>query len=189
MPSPIQPTPHAELPPAAAREPIHTRRIVCNGYRRADGLWDIEGELTDVKSYPFDNKFRGPIPPGTPLHGMKLRLTVDDDMIVREAHAASYATPYEVCPGIAPDFAALVGLRIGRGWRKAVLERLGGVKGCTHLVELAINALGTTAFQTVFPLRKSKGEGRPAHLDTCHALALDGEVVRRDYPEFHVERR
>jgi hypothetical protein len=172
MPSPIQPTPYAELPPAAAREPIHTRRIVCNGYRRADGLWDIEGELTDIKSYPFDNRFRGAIPPGTPLHGMKLRLTIDDDMIVREAHAASYATPYETCPAIAPDFAALAGLRIGRGWRKAVLERLGG-----------------TAFQTVFPLRKAKGEGRPAHLDTCHALAVDGEIVRRDYPEFHVERR
>ena len=28
-------------------------RFSCTGYRRADGLWDVEGHLTDVKTYAF----------------------------------------------------------------------------------------------------------------------------------------
>jgi hypothetical protein len=114
----FQDTPHAELPAAGPRELVHTRTIECRGYKRADGLWDIEGELVDVKSYGFDNEFRGRIEPGTPLHGMRLRLTLDDDLVVREAHAASYATPYRVCPDIAPDFSVLAGVKIGPGARK-----------------------------------------------------------------------
>ena len=59
------------------REPIHTRAIECRSFRRSDGLWDIEGHLTDVKAYPFSNEFRGEIKPGEPLHDMWIRLTVD----------------------------------------------------------------------------------------------------------------
>ena len=37
------------LSPAPPRQPVHDRRVRCQGYRRADGLWDIEGHLTDTK--------------------------------------------------------------------------------------------------------------------------------------------
>ncbi len=70
-----------------------------------------------------------------------------------------------------------------------MLARLGGVKGCTHLVELAIGALATTAIQTIGPLRRRVPGRRPGHLDTCHALATDGEVVRARYPEFYTGAR
>ncbi|MBO6784243.1 MAG: DUF2889 domain-containing protein, partial [Alphaproteobacteria bacterium] len=43
------------LSPPAEREHIHTRTVECAGYRRTDGLWDIEGHLTDVKTYTFEN--------------------------------------------------------------------------------------------------------------------------------------
>ena len=33
------------------RELRHTRRVRFEGYKRADGLWDIEGHLSDVKSH------------------------------------------------------------------------------------------------------------------------------------------
>lgn len=124
------------LTPPASREPIHHRRIDCRGYRRGDGLWDIEGRLVDVKSYAFPNAWRGEIRPGEPLHEMWLRLTLDDDLTVVRAEAATEAGPFAVCPAITPAFARLEGLRIGPGWRRAVQARLGGVQGCTHLVEL-----------------------------------------------------
>jgi hypothetical protein len=174
------------LPAPAAREPIHTRRIECRGYRRADGLWDIEGHLTDTKAYAFDNKWRGTLEPGMPIHEMWLRLTLDDDFIVREAVAATDASPFEICPAVTPAFAALTGLRIGKGWSGQVRERLGGVKGCTHLVELALGAMATAAIQTIGPLRaKTDSDRRPGHLDTCHALASDGPVVREHYPRHY----
>ncbi|MGH7035691.1 MAG: DUF2889 domain-containing protein, partial [Stellaceae bacterium] len=49
------------LSAAAPREPIHTRQIECRGFRRADGLWDIEGHLIDTKSYAFQNEHRGEV--------------------------------------------------------------------------------------------------------------------------------
>ena len=65
------------LSPAAPRQHIHTRIVDCRGYRRADGLWDIEGHITDVKTYDFGNHFRGAIAAGTPVHDMWVRLTLD----------------------------------------------------------------------------------------------------------------
>ena len=40
----------------ARREHIHTRDIRCRGFRREDGLWDIEVTLEDTKTYSFDNR-------------------------------------------------------------------------------------------------------------------------------------
>lgn len=173
----------------AARQPIHHREIDCRGYRRADGLWDIEGHLTDVKSYPFDNAYRGGIDAGEPIHDMWLRLTLDDDLTVVEAEAATAAGPFAICPAINPAFAKLAGLRIGPGWRRAVQARLGGIQGCTHLVEL-LGPLATTAYQTIHVWRSQhepavEQDRPPSHLDSCHALARDGEVVREHYPRWY----
>jgi hypothetical protein len=181
------------LPEPVPREPVHTRVVECRGYRRADGLWDIEGRLVDTKAYPFKNAFRGEIEPGEPIHAMWLRLTVDDELVVREVAAATDAGPYAVCPAIVPAFAALEGLKIGRGWRREVLARLGGVKGCTHLVEL-LWPLATAAYQTVYPLlareRPPSAEDRPpAHLDSCHAQARGGEVVRLHHTRWYTGPR
>ena len=43
-----------ELSPAVVeRELVHNRQITLNGYVRIDGLFDIEAELTDHKTYSF----------------------------------------------------------------------------------------------------------------------------------------
>ena len=180
------------LSPPAAREPIHHRRIDCRGYRRADGLWDIEGHLTDVKAYPFPNKFRGEIEAGEPLHDMWIRLTLDDELTVIEVEAVTDAGPFAICPAITPAFKKLEGLKIALGWRRSVNKLLGGVQGCTHLVEL-LGPLATTAYQTIYSWnaanKPKKGEADmskpPSHLNTCHALARDGEVVKEHYPRWY----
>jgi hypothetical protein len=186
------------LSPPVAREHIHTRVVECRGFRREDGLWDIEGHITDVKTYAFGNHFRGEIPAGTPVHDMWLRLTVDDRLTIHEVEAVTEASPYEACPNVAPNFARLKGLRIRPGFQAEVRSRLGGTEGCTHLVELLV-PVATTAYQTVFPYRErqrreqEKAEGKPRErpsrrpplLDTCHAFASDGELVTRYWPDFY----
>ena len=62
----------------AGRELLHNRTVQCHGFRRADGLWDIEGHMTDIKTYDVPNKDRNGIPAGVPIHEMWLRLTLDD---------------------------------------------------------------------------------------------------------------
>ena len=105
------------LPPSAtSREHLHTRQVECRGYRRADGLWDIEGHLLDSKTHPEPAVERGTIAPGEPIHDMWLRLTVDGDLTIRAVATAMDRAPYRICPSTAPNFHRLCGLTIGPGF-------------------------------------------------------------------------
>lgn len=172
------------------RDHLHTREIRCRGFRRHDGLWDIEASLEDTKTYSFDNHDRQGIVSGEPVHRMLIRLTVDDGLTVKAIEVETEAGPFGVCGAIAPRFGELVGIRIGPGWRKAVLAGFGGTRGCTHLTELLIGPVATTALQTVMAARARRQSAtpdgrRPPIIDTCHALASDGAVVRREWPDFY----
>jgi hypothetical protein len=181
------------LSPPAPRQHLHTRAIELRGYAREDGLYDIEAHLVDTKSYAFENRFRGSIQPGEALHGMWVRLTVGEDMVIRACEAASDFTPYEICPQAAPNFAALAGVTIGPGFSRAVKERVGGIQGCTHLREV-LGQMATVAFQTIGPMKWrraaaeraaaiARGESPPparraVPIGTCLAYAPDSPVVK-----------
>lgn len=178
------------LSPPAPRKHLHTRTVECRGYQREDGLWDIDGHLVDTKTYGFHNRDRGEVPPGVPVHEMWLRLTIDDRMLIHAVEAATDHAPYAMCPDITPHFEALAGLTIGPGFHREVHKRVGGVRGCTHLVEL-LRPLATTAFQTLVRARQREettAEGaprRPMFLDSCHAHASDSPVVKMRWPAFY----
>jgi hypothetical protein len=173
----------------APRELLHLRDIELRGYRREDGLFDIEARLTDTKTYAFSNQDRGEVRPGTPLHGMLARMTIDEDMVIRRFEAATEFGPYLACPAAAPNFEALAGLTVGRGFLRAANARVGGVMGCTHLREL-LGQMGTVAFQTMYSVRNKRaaplrpGE-RPAMLDSCLAYADGSAAARRTWPELY----
>jgi hypothetical protein len=172
------------LSPPADREALHRRAITMHGFRRADGLFDIEGHLEDTKTYPFANLDRGTIQPGEALHGMWIRLTVDEDLVIMACEAVTDSSPYAICPQVAPNFAALEGVRIGPGFTRAVKERVGGVHGCTHLREM-LAQMATVAFQTIYPVRrkremddpKAAEAARNRMIGTCFAYAPDSPVV------------
>ena len=173
------------------REHIHTRTVECNGYRRTDGLWDIEGLLVDVKTYTFHNNERGDVPPGEPVHEMWIRLTVDDDLKIHGVEAVTEYSPFQVCKEIAPNFERLVGVSIGPGWRKRVRDRVGGVEGCTHIVEM-LGPVATTAFQTIYPIKSKErpesptpSKRPPRLLNTCHAFRSDGPKVKEFWPDHY----
>jgi len=182
------------------REALHLRAIELHGYRRTDGLFDIEARLTDTKTYPFSNFDRGQIEPGVPLHGMLARMTLNTEMVITAFEAVTEFGPYAICPTAAPNFARLAGLKVGRGFLKAANERIGGVHGCTHLREL-LGQMGTVAFQTLFAVRvkretapnaeataeqpASGAASKPIVLGTCLAYAPDSPVVARQWPQFY----
>lgn len=172
------------------REALHERSVECTGYRRRDGLFDIEGHLVDTKTYSFPNKARGAIKAGEPLHEMWIRVTLDEHMLIHDVEAATDAGPFETCPDIVGRFKLLVGVTIGPGWTRKAQERLGGANGCTHLVEL-LRPIATTAFQTLYGARKHRGTSetsgakKPAFIDSCHALASDSVVVKEHWPQFY----
>ncbi len=180
----------------APRKPIHTRTIKCDGYEREDGLWDIEARMEDIKHYSFENKFRGKVEAGEPLHEMYLRLTLDEDLVVQDVEAHIDHFPFTGCPNITVEYKKLAGVKIGLGWRRAIKERLGGKLGCTHLTEL-LPVMATVSIQTMIPVimkrrrEAAEAEGadikktRPPMLDSCHSWASDGPNVKEYAPEFY----
>ena len=173
------------------RRHLHTRTVTFEGFAREDGLWDIEGQVIDVKTYGFPNEDRGRIEAGEPLHDMRVRLTIDTDLCVHKVEAATQASPFRICPEIAPNYRKLEGAVIGPGWRARIREVAGGRDGCTHISEL-LAAMATAAFQTLYAERERRvGETpiptsgkRPRWVDSCYALRDDGEVVRRRWPQY-----
>lgn len=136
-----------ELSPPVPREEVHNRRIAVNGFVRQDGLYDIEAELTDHKTYAFPSDFRGAVTPDMPVHHMKVRITITPDFEITAAEAITIAGPYEVCPTANDVFDKLVGLTIGPGWRRRVAAAIAGRHGCTHITEL-MGPVATIAYQT-----------------------------------------
>lgn len=180
------------LSPPASRTLIHERVVRCQGFQRDDGLWDIEGAMSDCKTSDYHEGDHGVIPVGTPLHAMRLRITIDTAAHIHAAEAEITHTPFSICPGIAPVVSGLVGLTIGRGFLAEARQVMGGVKGCTHLFEL-LGPIATTAFQTLHDARKAAADARaaagetphkPSIIDTCHALRADGPVVAARWPAF-----
>ncbi len=192
------------LSPSMPRTQLHTRDIQIKGYEREDGLFDIEAQLTDTKTYGFDNEHRGFVEPGQPLHGMWVRLTVNDRMVIVDAAAVTDHGPYNTCGGGALSYANLVGLRIQAGFLREANARMRGAAGCTHLREM-LQEIATTALQTIWPVRERRAEaaraagaavperveadGSARLLNTCHAYASDGEVVRERWPHHYTGTR
>jgi len=174
----------------APRRHLHTRKITCEGFARDDGLWDIEARIVDTKTYEVEEPYRGVRKPGMPVHDMELRMTLDREMVVRDIEVTTNEAPYDVCPSVAPGYKALIGAKVGAGWRKAVTEAVGRTKGCTHITELLMPA-ATVAFQTMGSWPKGEAPARgatadhkkkPYFVDGCKAWASDGPVVKRLFP-------
>jgi len=178
MPLPISKNPRKE---------IHTRQITCKGFQRDDGLWDVDAQIKDIKTYPVDNSFRGQIQPGEPIHEMWIRLTVDTSMLVHDCIAVTDYSPYACCPDITPIFKRLIGKQIAHGWTRLVKELVAGTQGCTHLADLVPPAT-TTLFQTMAGIAKGKTDketSKPFYIDGCHAWGSDGQQVLDFHPEYY----
>ncbi len=173
------------LSPPVARSHLHDRHVVFRGYRRDDGLWDIEAELRDTKTAPFEIPGEGRWAAGQPIHGMAIRLTVDSDTVVHAIEVAMDHFPHGPCPQAMAPMQRMVGSRLARGWRRAIKQHLGGIQGCAHLRELLFN-MATTAFQTL-PAAFGGGDPDtpPRHLGQCTGWDFEGNGVKEYFPQFY----
>jgi len=165
------------------RELIHTREIKCVGYKRDDGLWDIEANMKDLKSYEFNSDHRGIVKVGNAVHDMWIRLTLNNKLEIIEIEASTDSSPYKDCPLIIPNYQKLKGLIIGPGWRKLVNSRLIGVNGCTHLTEL-LGPIATTAFQTIYSYNlKNNKTAKPSKslINSCHIYSENSSLVKKNF--------
>ncbi|WP_295380684.1 DUF2889 domain-containing protein, partial [uncultured Pseudacidovorax sp.] len=131
-----------------ARSAINSRTIHCQGFRREDGLWELEASLLDRRAYETSTPFRAPVPAGQPFHAMAVRIAFDSQRFIREIEVAIDAHPFRECPQAVPNFRRLLGVRFDAGFRKEVFARLGGEEGCTHVLNLLFD-MAAVAVQTL----------------------------------------
>jgi hypothetical protein len=124
---------------------------------------------------------------GQIYHGMLIRLTLDDEFIVREVQVSMPDVPTSECRGAVRAYEKLLGEGIGPGFSRRIKELFGGVGGCVHLTELLL-PIATTAFQTI-PMGRAMVAPRNAQdaqgysrataglLNTCHALRENGPIA------------
>jgi hypothetical protein len=176
------------------REELHFRRIDMRGWRRSDGLFEVEGRVTDRKPHDFK------VPNGTkvvqanaPLHDMGVKLVFDDNMLVHDVFAFTDAAPYTDCLAAGTTLQTLKGMRIAAGWNAEVTRRLAGANSCTHLMQLLI-PMGTTAFQSLTTVRMERpetlnAEGQPIKINSCYAYAADRSLVMHKWPTFYTGKK
>jgi len=172
-----------EGPGGGERIPIHRRTIDFEAYEDGDEV-SVLARLRDERPWAAG---AGGV---EHVHDLSLRVAVrKDDQTIVAAEAAMDRFPHAECPSITPHFATLVGLRVGRGYTRAVQERFGGVAGCTHLDQLA-RALGPVVVQAVTSCRAKARDW--AALDapvtersglfsrnTCHVWADGGPAEQK----------
>jgi hypothetical protein len=175
------------------RRPMHKRSVECDGYLRSDGLWEVEARLIDTKPFVQQDRFRGELKPGAPVHDIGLRLAVDGSMTIREAEATMRSTPYPTCIEVESILGRLIGESIGKGWRELVRRKIGRLETCTHLSELLGPAV-TTLFQTISygnnPERRDSSDHQrsakeqPFFIGGCYSWRTDGPIVAEMFPQF-----
>lgn len=173
---------------AITREALHTRALKMEGFRRSDGLFEIEARLTDTKPFDFrpvsDDRV---VQAGDLIHNMCVRIVFDENLLVHDVIAYTASAPYADCYGAPPTLKSLIGLRMVGGWTSEVRKRLSGAASCVHLAGLMV-PMAATAFQTLAGWKlKEAGRGLPpvGMLNTCLAYANHGQIVRRHWPEHY----
>lgn len=79
-------------------------------------------------------------------HHIRVELVVDlPSETITDARAQMTKVPYSVCQLALDNIRRIIGLRIQRGIHKQLADRLGHADGCTHMVDLAVEAVKLSA--------------------------------------------
>ena len=127
---------------------IHNRTYQTEAFAEDDGRLRVVGRLTDLKPIGL-----GP-EDGEPLvvHDMSLELLIEiPSFEIVDVSTEMHTHPYQLCTAILPDYRALVGLSVARGFTHEVRRLFGGPQGCSHLTAL-LQAMAPVAVQASWAL-------------------------------------
>ena len=175
----------------SARKAIHKREVVYECFARDDGLFEIDAEMRDTKSYDIPKSLGGILKAGEPIHHMRIRVTLDSDLKICDVRTTLDSAPFPQCQATADPMKQLVGFSFGPGWRKRIDGTVGGTLGCTHLRELIFN-MATAAFQAIphyvsnTRLEPVVATDTPPHyVGQCMTWAFEGPAVMQFAPRFY----
>jgi len=131
--------------------PLHTRMVALRLRWGAAGGLVADGRIFDLRKrgiVPLAGKLQGP---GV-VHDMSVSLELDyPGLSIRSVQPSMSAFPFapgpatrgESCPDRLPDVQRLCGMSLREGYGPALVERVGGPRGCFHVFTL-LRLLGPT---------------------------------------------
>ncbi|SPD72306.1 conserved hypothetical protein [uncultured Desulfobacterium sp.] len=143
--------------------PVHQRRLEFSTYALTDDRIIVEGLLKDDRFVPRYHLDGNVSPPGK-VHRICVRLLMGGwPLSILDAEAQMEVVPHEQCPSTEETVKKVVGLTITHGYGDKVIERIGGVKGCAHMVQLII-AMGNASLHGYWSHRLRKHSPLPGSL-------------------------
>ena len=171
---------------------IHGRQLAIATYAYGKDAVVVEGRLTDnrhVKTYYFsDGQSR---PPGV-VHDLVIRMVVKGSgLVIEDIDADMETVPREDCREISDALKKVIGIKIQAGFTEKVKEKVGGAKGCTHLVALLL-AMAPAAVQGAWsavarqPVDPAKYSGAALRFleNTCWVWRSDGVLMAETRAKF-----
>ena len=181
---------------AAHPLPVHVRSIrveAVEGAAGADGAaaLRVRGTLEDRRPRGVPDWIQHD---GDVIHHMEVVLIVSwPALVVTAIEGAMRTFPHAgICPDALPPLQGLVGVAVGPGFTRAVNERIGRERGCTHVAALIL-AMGPVVRQgagAAFGFgTPGDPRGTPWFVNSCqawreggplHRAFLAGELLRKD---------
>ena len=81
--------------------------------------------MIDSKTYVYTEPYRGDREPGSAVHDMAIRLTMDSQLTITAIEVSMAATPYPTCTQVAPNFQGTRGDH-HRWWLASCGQRMRG---------------------------------------------------------------
>ena len=130
------------------------------------------------------------------IHDLRIEADVTvPGLVIQEITAHAGHQPYDGCAHTAAPVAGLRGVSLRRGYRRAVMDTLGGTLGCSHFLTLALDLSATNVLSIYLRMRtlttntpEHRCDGtwagaalrvEPGLMNACMALAEDSPVQDR----------
>lgn len=146
--------------------PLHTRMISLRLSWAEEGQVLAQGRLVDLRKrgiVPLAGTIQGPgivhdMSVGMWLGFNDLKIRRIEPLMAAYPFAPSLQTRGEGCPDRVGDVQRLVGLRLPDGYGDTVMERVGGPRGCFHVLTL-LRLLGPSVMWAMRRARRQRGAG------------------------------
>lgn len=158
---------------------LHVRQIKIEAFEIEPRKLLLIGHLDDERPLGFRAASGYNMGPGI-IHDMTLELEVSlPDFTITAARASMPQIPHGNCKDIVPSIEALVGVKVVGGFTAEVKRRLGGSRGCAHLVSLllAMSPIAVQGSSATIHADSSPEDMaiRARHLmNSCHMWSADG---------------
>ena len=166
--------------------PVHVRTIRIDAAKLvaedepSGALLRVHGSLEDRRPQGVPDWIQHD---GDVIHHMEVTLTATwPDLIVRGIDGVMRTFPHAgICPDALPPLQGLVGVAVGRGFTRAVNERIGRERGCTHVAALIL-AMGPVVRQGAGAAFGFAAPGDPSRapwfVNSCQAWREDGPLYQ-----------